>query len=171
MGKGRGLKGKGGPPRGALTLSLDGAVYHPDAVLAAAHVLARRLRVWLRSDGRGGTRASLAAAVGAPFDAAAAEALFLDEAAAQELRRRAAAANAGLREYVVTQALLAAGPDPQGAPAPPPPGGDAELERLIAEAERELEDKAARFAQEGQAAASEESGGADAPGSEAGRVS
>lgn len=126
-------------------VALDAAVYHPDSVLGAAHVLARRMRVWLRSDGRGGTRARLANADGGSLKPAALEAMFLDEAAAQELRRRAAVANRTLREFIVTQALLSAGGERKGPPAPLSPEEDAEVDRLIAEVEREIAAKASAF--------------------------
>ena len=90
-----------------VLLEFDGAVFHPDAVLAAAHVLARTLEVSLEADGRGGTRAHVSPPDGAPA--------LRDEAAAQELRRRVAAANRPLREYIVTRSLLSA-----GSPAPVP---------------------------------------------------
>lgn len=118
-------------------VAFDGAVYHPDSVLAAAHVLARTLDVVLEADGRGGTRARVSPPGG--------EAALRDEAAAQELRRRVAAANRPLREYIVTRSLLSA-----GSPAPVPvPQDQRELERLVVEAERRIAEKAARFAQEG----------------------
>lgn len=120
-----------------VLLEFDGAVFHPDAVLAAAHVMARTLEVSLEADGRGGTRARVSPPDGAPA--------LRDEAAAQELRRRVAAANRPLREYIVTRSLLSA-----GSPTPVPvPHDQRELERLVVEAERRIAEKAARFAQEG----------------------
>ena len=134
----------------AVELVFDGSVYHPDSVLAAAHVLARGLRAWLKPDGHGGTVARLAPTGGgglAPLLDA-----FRDEAAAQELRRRVAEANRGLREYVVTQALLAAA-EPFRAGAALSPEDDAEVDRLIAAVEREIAEKAARFEEDGGSAA------------------
>ena len=122
-------------------LEFDGSLYKPDSVLAAAHALARRLRVWLKPDGRGGTLALVSPADGA--DA------LRDEAAAQELRRRIAVETRPLREYIVTQALLAAGGERQApagtAPAPLSPEEEAEVDRLIAEAEKEIAEKVSRF--------------------------
>lgn len=114
----------------------DGTVFHPDSVLAAAHVLARRMTVTLEPDGRGGTLARVAPAEGA--------AALRDEAAAQELRRRIAAGNRTLREYVVTRSLLSAG----APPCPPAPQDAGELDGLLAEVERDIAEKSARFAQE-----------------------
>lgn len=128
---------------GIAKVPFDGAVYHPDSVLAAAHVLARRLTVTLEPDGRGGTLARVSPAEGA--------AALRDEAAAQELRRRIAAGNRTLREYIVTRSLLSAGapacPPPRrpGLPAPQDAG---DLDRLLAEVERDIAEKSARFAQE-----------------------
>lgn len=122
---------------GFARVAFDGAVFHPESVLAAAHVLARTLDVVLEADGRGGTLARVSPPEG--------EAALRDEAAAQELRRRVAAANRPLREYIVTRSLLSA-----GSPAPVPvPQDQRELERLVVEAERRIAEKAARFAQEG----------------------
>lgn len=122
-------------------LRFDGTLYHPESVLAAAHVLARRLRVSLKPDGKGGTLARVSPPEGAPA--------LEDEAAAQELRRRVAADTRPLREYIVTQALLSAGgerraPGAEGAPALTPEE-EAEVDRLIAEAEKEISEKVARF--------------------------
>ncbi|MBI3297199.1 MAG: hypothetical protein HYZ75_03480 [Elusimicrobia bacterium] len=132
-----------------VRVALDSEIYHPDAVLGAAHVLARRMRVWLRPDGRGGTQARLANAEGGRLKAATLEALFLDEAAAQELRRRSGAANRALREYIVTQALLSAGRERRDLPPALSPEEDAEVDRLIAEVEGELAAKAAGFDADG----------------------
>ena len=121
---------------GFASVPFDGAVYHPDSVLAAAHVLARRFTVTLKPDGRGGPLAAVEPAAGVD--------VLRDEAAAQELRRRIAAANRTLREYVVTRSLLSAG----GSVPVPEERGD--LEGLIAEAERQIAEKAARFEQEGE---------------------
>lgn len=122
-------------------VTFDGAVFHPDAVLAAAHALARNLRVWLKSDGRGGTLARVSPADGA--DA------LRDEAAAQELRRRISTQTRPLREYIVTQSLLAAGGERQapGGTAGPAltPEEEAEVDRLIAEAEKEISEKVSKF--------------------------
>ncbi|TBR25581.1 hypothetical protein EPO15_01940 [bacterium] len=125
----------------AAELEFDGALFHPDAVLAAAHALARRLRVSLKPDGRGGTLARVSPPEGA--DA------LLDEAAAQELRRRIAVETRPLREYIVTQSLLSAGGERTGAPAASSPAlspeEEAEVDRLIAEAEKEIAEKVSRF--------------------------
>lgn len=121
---------------GFAQMSFDGAVFHPDSVLAAVHVLARRLTVTLEADGRGGTLARVAPAEGA--------AALRDEAAAQELRRRIAAGNRTLREYIVTRSLLSAGTQ-TGAPALQDVG---ELDGLLTEVEREIAEKIAHFAQE-----------------------
>lgn len=122
-------------------LEFDGKTYHPDAVMAAAHALARSLRVWLKADGKGGTLARVSPPEGA--DA------LRDEAAAQELRRRIAVDTRPLREYIVTQSLLAAGGErqaPAGVPAPAlTPEEEAEVDRLIAEAEKEISEKVSRF--------------------------
>ncbi|TPW21024.1 MAG: hypothetical protein FD126_1098 [Elusimicrobia bacterium] len=115
----------------------DAELYQADSVLAAAQVLARRLAVVIKPDGRGGLVARVRPSEGA-------EAL-LEEAGAQELRRRVAAANRTLREYVVTRSLLSAG----GPAVAPVPEDRRELERLVLEAERSIAQKAARFEEEG----------------------
>lgn len=158
---------KAGPPGSTMTLEFEAAVFHPDSVLSAAHVLARSMRVWLAPDGRGGTTARLAPADGAPPEGMADR--FRDEVAAQELRRRVSAANRGLREYIVTQALLSAGGERaggagSGGPALSPEE-DAEIDRLIAEVEKDIESKAAQFEAGGDVGRTwEESRGADAAG-------
>lgn len=100
------------------TLRFDPAAYHPDAVAAAAHLFAGRAEVWL-----GDGEVTLRVAEPAALDALAAE--FLEEVNTQELRRRIAAANRPLREYIITAALLAAAGQRAGPPstpaAPPPP--------------------------------------------------
>lgn len=99
------------------TLEFDPAATHPDALAAAAHVFAGRAEVWLGED-----EVTLRVADTASLDALAAE--FLAEVNSQELRRRIAAANKPLREYIITQALLAAageraaGPPGPSSPAP-----------------------------------------------------
>lgn len=94
------------------TLEFDPAAYHPDALAAAAHLFAGRAEVWLGED-----EVTLRVADPAALDALAAE--FLAEANTQELRRRIAAANRTLREYIITQALLAAAGERASSPATP----------------------------------------------------
>ena len=122
-------------------VAFDGELFDPASVMAAAHGLARSLRVWVKPDGRGGTLARVSPPEGA--DA------LRDEAAAQELRRRISVATRPLREYIVTQSLLAAGGerrDTGGSPTPAlTPEEEAEVDRLIAEAESEISEKVALF--------------------------
>lgn len=94
------------------TLEFDPAAYHPDALAAAAHLFAGRAEVWLGED-----EVTLRVADAASLDALAAE--FLAEVNSQELRRRIAAANKPLREYIITQALLAAAGERATAPSGP----------------------------------------------------
>ena len=94
------------------TLSFDPAATHPDALAAAAHVFAGRAEVWLGED-----EVTLRVADAAALDALAAE--FLAEVNSQELRRRIAAATRPLREYIITQALLAAAGERAAAPSTP----------------------------------------------------
>jgi His-Xaa-Ser system protein HxsD len=111
-------------------LAFDPAAYHPDAVAAAAHLFAGRAEVWL-----GDGEVTLRVREPAALDALAAE--FLEEVNSAELRRRIAAANRPLREYIITAALLAAAgeragqaaapaapPTPAPAPEPVPEGGE-----------------------------------------------
>lgn len=153
-----------------LEFILDGGVFHADSVLAAAHVMARRLRVWLKPDGKGGTvvRAALREGEDGAGDP---ESLFREEAAAQELRRRVSAANKGLREYVVTQALLAAaGERPEAHAGVLSKEEDAEIDRLISEVEAEIEAKAARFDPGAAGKTWEESGGRSPEGPQPGKT-
>ena len=127
---------------GKVRLVLDAATYHPDSVLEAAHVLAARARVWLRKVPRG--TEALVEARGSVSSPGLGEE-FLDEVSAQELRRRIAERNRPIREYIVTQALLAAsGPAHSGASrenAPLSAADEEEIDRLIREAEKEIEGK------------------------------
>lgn len=94
------------------TLEFDPAAYHPDALAAAAHLFAGRAEVWLGED-----EVTLRVSDPAALDALAAE--FLAEVNVQELRRRIAAANRTLREYIITQALLSAAGERTSSPATP----------------------------------------------------
>lgn len=112
-----------------------------EAVLAAAHAFSDRAEVWTTDGG-----VELEAKEGAAADAEALDRLaseFREELVAQELRRRIAASNRSVREYLITQALLAAANEQGQQPAEAQLGnltGDQEDEiaRLIQEAEQEL---------------------------------
>ncbi|MFH1724376.1 MAG: hypothetical protein ABII00_07120 [Elusimicrobiota bacterium] len=143
--------------RKRTTLTLDAAVYHPDSVLRAAHVMAGKLRIRI-----GPMKSGVSHVVLEAVEASGAVALsaladdFLDEAAAQELRRRVAADNRTVREYIITLALLSAsGERPLAAEKPPATERaasprlsqeeEAEIDRLIEEAEREIKQRAPRL--------------------------
>jgi len=88
-----------------VTFEIDKAI-DEEAVLAAAHAFAGRAEVWTTDGG-----VELEAQEGSGLDAAGLESLaeeFNEELVAQELRRRIAASNRSVREYLITQALLAA---------------------------------------------------------------
>ena len=149
---------------------LDAGVFHPDSVLAAAHVMTRSMRVWLKPEGKKGTVVRVGPREGGAADAEL-ESLFREEAAAQELRRRVSAANKGLREYVVTQALLsAAGERPEANGPALSKEEDAEIDRLISEVEAEIAEKAARFDPAPTGTTWEESGGRSPEGPESGKA-
>jgi len=123
-----------------VTFEIDKAI-DEEAVLAAAHAFAGRAEVWTTDGG-----VELEAQEGSGLDAAGLESLaeeFNEELVAQELRRRIAASNRSVREYLITQALLAAANEQGQQTADPQLGnltGDQEDEiaRLIREAEQEL---------------------------------
>jgi His-Xaa-Ser system protein HxsD len=112
-----------------------------EAVLAAAHAFSSRVEVWETDDG-----VELEAKGDSKLDEAGLRALaaeFSEELVAQELRRRIAAENRSVREYLITQALLAAANEQGRQPADSQLGnlsGDQEdeIQRLIQEAEEEL---------------------------------
>ncbi|MFH1724833.1 MAG: hypothetical protein ABII00_09450 [Elusimicrobiota bacterium] len=122
-----------------VSVTLDPGAIHPDAVLGAAQVLTRKAEVWVRKNGltlRPKKRSSRRA-----LEALAEE--FSEEAIAQELRRRIAADNRSVREFIITQALLAAagerGERPDPARSAGPSGNEQnEIQELIREAEWEL---------------------------------
>lgn len=136
-------------------VAFDGKLFHPDSVLAAAHVLARNLRIELADDGEGGTLAYVSPASGADT--------LRDEAAAQELRRRIAVETRPLRQFIVTQSLLAAGGERQASAAAlspaPNPVQISEIDRLIDEAEKEIEKKVSVFEAAGNSNPAGEDGG------------
>lgn len=121
---------------GKAVVKVEGGSVHEESLMMAAHVLSRAAEVWL-----GEGEVELKPKAGQDLEALAAE--FAEEVLAQELRRRVAAANRSVRDYIVTQALLSAAG--QGS-APPPEqqmgnlsaDQEEEIQRLIAEAESEL---------------------------------
>jgi len=112
------------------------------AVLSAAYVFARRAEVWTTDDG-----VELEAKGDAKLDEKGLTSLavdFSEELTAQELRRRIGAENRTVREYLITQALLAAANEQGQQPADSQLGnltGDQEdeIQRLMTEAESELD--------------------------------
>lgn len=125
----------------SVTVELDPKTYHEDAVLAAAHVLARRAEVWL--EGRSATLKPKPPLGESDLEALADE--FVEEAVAQELRRRIAEGGRTVREYIVMQALLsAAGPQVQPTQTQLPPMSadqESEIASLIREAEQEIREQ------------------------------
>lgn len=123
----------------AAFVTLKGSAVRPEAVLSAAHVLSRKADVWM-GKGEVELRPKRGKAGKAALEALAAE--FAEEAVTQELRRRVAAANRSVRDYIVTQALVSAAGEAKSA-AEPAMGNlsqeqEKDIDQLIAEAEQEL---------------------------------
>ncbi len=116
-----------------------------EAVLSTAHVFSRRAEVWTSEEG-----VELEVKGDSKLDESGLKKLgaeFLEELTAQELRRRISVENRSVREYLITQALIAAANEQGQQPADSQLGnltGDQEdeIQRLISEAESELESKA-----------------------------
>lgn len=124
----------------AAVVTLEGSAIRQEAALAAAHVLSRKAEVWL-GEGEAELRLKQGEASQEALEALAAE--FAEEAVTQELRRRVAEANRTVRDYLVTQALISAAGDMQGAAPEPQMGSlseeqEKDIDQLIAEAEAEL---------------------------------
>jgi len=128
-----------------VSFEYDDAI-EEQAVLSAAYVFARRAEVWTTDDG-----VELEAKGDSKLDEDGLKALaseFSEELIAQELRRRIATENRSVRDYLITQALLAAANEQGQQPADSQLqnlSGDQEeeIQRLIQEAETELETQGA----------------------------
>lgn len=148
------LKRRIDPRSRSAFVAVKGSVVRAESVLSAAHVLSGKAEVWvgedeveLRPKGGGSGKDAL--------EALAAE--FAEEVVTQELRRRVAAANRTVRDYLVTQALITASGDAESAAQQPmgslSEGQEKDIEQLIAEAEQELaQGQAASPAAQGSAA-------------------
>ncbi len=141
-----------------IRLSVDSSVYSMEAVQAAAYAFTDRSHVRIAS-AKTGAEMTVVLRPKPGADAAVLEGDFFNELLHQVLRLRVSSANAKIREYIVTRALVSAQPPSEApcaecegqtaAPAPAPVVDkelEAEIDKLLAAIEKDGEPDPLRVA-------------------------
>jgi len=107
-------------PENKISIIINRSLYPLEAAQAAACAFAGGAYAELDETEAGELRVTLAPKEGSALSAAALRGEFMNELLHHAIRLRVSANNAKIREYIVTQALLSAKPEPERKPVENP---------------------------------------------------